>query len=434
MMKTKMICGRSVAALLLLALGSACSKPAGNPALEARSAPAKEGNHADGEKGAHIEDGEKGAHAEHGKEAGEHEEGVVELPPEAFTRAKIKTVPVELRELPAELETTGEVGFNQDLVAHVSPRIPGRVHKVRVDLGEAVKAGQPLAILDSIELGKAHSEYYQAKAQLDLASQTLEREEKLNSEKIASEKEVQEARAAFQKASAEFQAAEGQLRLFGLTRTQIQGLRHNAPDATLFSVSSPLGGVVTEKHVTLGELVSPENNMFTVADIGRLWIWIDIYERNLAQVHMDDDVSVRVDAYPDKVFRGKVAHIGDQVNTGTRSVRARVDVENPDRVLKPGMFARVKLSDPHSAGGTAAGREVLAIPASAVQREGDQSIAFIQEGERRFVRRRLQLGRPSGDFVEVTEGVKAGEKVVTDGAFLLKSEAAKETMGEGHSH
>lgn len=413
----------STSALLLVLVGAGCSRSGEAPRT------AGESGHSDAEK--HGD--EKGEHAE-GGEHGQHEDGIVELPAEAFARANIRTAPVELRLLPAQLETTGEVGFNQDLLAHVSPRIPGRVHKVHADLGETVKVGQPLAVLDSIELGRAHSEYFQAKAQLELAQQTLEREEKLLAEKIASEKEVQEARASYQKASAEFQAAEGQLRLYGLTSAQIRGSQHNAPDAALFPVSSPLGGVVIEKHVTLGELVNPEKDMFTIADTSHLWIWIDIYERNLAQVHKEDDVSVQVDTYPERVFRGKITYISDQVNATTRAVRARVDVDNPDRALKPGMFARVKLSDPHAANGSASGQKVLAIPVSAVQRDGDSSIAFVAAGERRFERRVLRIGTGSGDYVEVVDGLKAGEQVVTDGAFLLKSEAAKETMGEGHSH
>jgi len=419
----------NVLALLQVLVGAGCSRSGEAPKGEVERGGDE---HADGKGSGHENEG-KGEHAE-GEEHGKHEKGIVELSAEAFARANIRTAPVELRELPAQLETTGEVGFNQNFLAHVSPRVPGRVHKVQADLGETVKAGQPLAVLDSIELGRARSEYLQAKAQLELAQQSLEREEKLLAEKIASEKEVQEARAAYQKASAEFKAAEGELRLFGLTPAQIQESRHNAPDTALFPVSSPLGGVVIEKHVTLGELVNPEKDIFTIADTSRLWIWIDIYERNLAQVHKDDDVSIQVDTYPDRVFRGKVTYIGDQVNTSTRAVRARVDVDNPHRALKSGMFARVKLSDPHAADGAADGRQVLAIPASSVQRDGDRSIAFVAEGERRFERRELRLGARSGDYLEVLDGLKAGEQVVVDGVFLLKSEAAKETMGEGHSH
>lgn len=436
-MKYEMIRTLRVSALLLSLLAAGCTKSSDAPkgteaAHDDEHAGEKPDAHGHGEKEHNEKEGaaESDAHGGHD----EHEEGIVEMSAEAFARSNIRTAPAALREMPAELETTGEVGFNQNLVAHVSPRIPGRVHLVSADLGDTVKAGQPLVTLDSIELGRARSEFLQAKAQHALAKQTLEREEKLLAEKIASEKEVQEARAAAQKASAEYEAAEGQLRLFGLSRAQIQTSRHDAPDAALFPVSSPLGGVIIEKHVTLGELASPEKDLFTIADTSRLWIWIDLYERNLAQVHKDDDVSVQVDTYPDRAFRGKVTYIGDQVNTATRAVRARVDVDNPDRALKPGMFARVKLSDPHGTDGKASGRKVLAITTSAVQRDGDDSIAFVVEAERRFERRKLRVGASSNGFVEVLGGVKEGEVVVIDGAFLLKSEAAKETMGGGHSH
>ena len=189
---------------------------------------------------------------------------------------------------------------------------------------------------------------------------------------------------------------------------------------------------MVEKHLVVGELVTPGDEVFTVADLGRLWIWIDVYERDLARVHKDDEVSVVTQAYPAKVFTGRVAYIRDRVDPATRAAQARIDIANTKGLLKPGMFAEVVLTDVHAAEGR--GREALAIPASALQRDGGGAVVFVKEGERRYRRRRLRVGARTDEHVEVVEGLSAGERVVIDGAFLLRSEAAKEELGGGHSH
>jgi len=358
---------------------------------------------------------------------------VVELSAEALARATIRTAPAKLRDLPTVINTTGEVAFDQDRVAHVSPRIPGRVYKVHAKLGHTVKAGQSLAIIDSIELGRSKAAYLQARAQLALAQKNLGREEKLLKERISSTKEVLDARAIFQKAMADYRAARQRLRLVGVSSRAIDRLRYDKSGAALVAVRAPIAGRITKKHLTLGELVRPSSNLFTIADLSRVWVWIDVYERDLAGVHLKDKVQVSVQAYPKRVFSGEVAYISDQVDRGSRAVRARLDVQNADGALKPGMFAKVRLTDPHEKGGGAR-RKALAVRASAIQRQGKLHIAFVKLGARRFGRREVLLGVEVDDYIEIRSGIKAGEVVVTKGAFILKSELAKGSMGEGHSH
>jgi len=377
-------------------------------------------------------DNARHANAKHDRD--EREDGVVELSREALARAKIGTTRARLRDLPTVIDTTGEVAFDQDRVAHVSPRIPGRVHRVHARLGDTVTAGQALATIDSIELGRAKAAYLQARAQLGLAQKNLDREEQLLSERISSAKEVLGARAVHQKAMADYRAARQGLRLVGVSSSAIDRLRYDKSGAALVAVHSPIAGRITQKHLTLGELVRPSSNLFTVADLSRVWVWIDVYERDLAGVHLKDKVQVRVEAYAERVFSGEVAYISDQVDRQTRAVRARLDVQNTDGALKPGMFARVRLTDPHTEGGKGARRQALAVPASAVQRQGKKHIAFVTLGDRRFGRRGVVLGVQADGYVEVRSGIKAGEEVVTRGAFILKSELAKGAMGAGHSH
>ena len=409
-------------------LAASCS-PGGGDSGYGSGAPKAEHEVEEAAGSAHEEDGEH--------EDGEHEDGaagVVELTPEAASRADIRSAAVETRAFGAELETTGQVDFDRDRLAHVSPRIEGRVHRVQARLGQRVRAGQPMAQLDSIELGKTKAEYLQARARLDLARENLEREEKLHADRISSEQEVLEARAAFREATVDLATTEETLHLYGLGQKEVEALHYEDRQASLYTVRAPFDGQVVEKHVTVGELVTPDRNIFTVADLDRVWIWIDVYERDLRGVHLEDEAEVEADAYPGALFRGLVSYLSAQVDTDTRTVRARIDVPNPEEKLRPGMFARVRLFDPHGAQGRRRAADSLVVPEGAVQRDGEESIVFVPTGPLTFERREVRTGRKAGGLVEILGGLEAGEQVVVEGAFLLKSEASKEAMGAGHEH
>jgi cobalt-zinc-cadmium efflux system membrane fusion protein len=363
-----------------------------------------------------------------------HEEGLVELSSEKSAVAGIETTIASIEGLSAQLTTTGQVDFNQDRLAHVSPRIPGRVHEVKARLGQTVRQGEVLAILDSIELGRAKAQYLQAKAREQLARENFAREERLFADRISSQKEMLVARAAFIESEAELRSVEETLRLYGLLDEDIASVTYENPGRSLFSIRAPLAGKVIDKHVTIGELVTPEENLFNLANLDEVWVWIDVYERDLQQVHVDDEVEVRVAAYPELSFRGKVSYLSDRVDPDTRRARARIDVKNPDERLRPGMFAQVQLSDPHEGGGAAVKTPSLVIPESALQRDGDAAFVFVALGDQRYQRRVVQIGRRAGDLVEVLEGLEAGEAVASAGVFFLKSELSKDELGEGDDH
>ncbi|MGH9464229.1 MAG: efflux RND transporter periplasmic adaptor subunit [Thermoanaerobaculia bacterium] len=377
-----------------------------------------------------FEHGEERAAREVSQEG--HTEGIVQLTPEAATRAGIRTAAVERRALATRLDTTGSVGFDETRQAHVSPRVPGRVESVAARLGESVDAGQLLARIDSIELGQAKAEFLQAKARAELAEETFRREEGLFTERVSSEQEMLTARAEFREAQAALQAAEETLHLYGLSQLEVEGLHYEDPRASIYEVRAPFAGRLVEQHASLGELVSPEEAMFLLADLSRLWIWIDVYERDLSRVHLDDTVALRVDAFPEEVFRGAITYLADQVDPGSRTVRARIEVANPEGRLRPGMFARVEVTDPHAAPGEA--EAALVVPEAAVLRDGDTAVVFLPVGENRFERREVALGRRGAGWVEVLDGIAAGDEVVVEGGFVLKSEAAKEELGGGHGH
>jgi cobalt-zinc-cadmium efflux system membrane fusion protein len=365
---------------------------------------------------------------------GEHNERVVELTAEKLAAIEIEIAPVERRHLVAQLETTGEVGYEEDRIAHVAPRIPGRVQRVPVSLGDEVRRGQVLAELDSVELGQAKATYLAARTRQELARQNYERELRLYEDRITSERDMLEARAAHQEAVSARRSAEETLRLYGVPTDAIERLEPGDLESSLLPVHAPIDGRIVEKHATLGELATPDRTLFTIGDLGHLWIWIDVYERDLARVHLGDDVEVAVESFPDSAFSGEVTYLSSEVAAETRTVRARIDVENPERLLRPGMFATVRLLDPHSEDTSPS----LVIPQGAIVRRGRETLVFVPEetdnGAARFASRIVSLGRQEGDWHEVLAGLEEGERVVTSGTFFLESELARAELGGGHSH
>jgi len=433
---------------LMLLLGS-CDSGSGpeSSGLNAKNGDGEHGDHEapGGKDGSHAEgagheghgdesghnDGDEHAAEGHGGEEG-HQEGVVQLSPEAAAQMTIQVAPVEVGHVPFVLRATARVDYDQQHLAHVGSRIPGRVARVYVELGDDVKAGQRLASLDSIEFGTSKADFLVARAEESVAKKALERAEHLFEKEISSERTVLEARSDYERASVRLRSAEETLRLFGLSTREITKVRFGDADASLLPLLAPITGRIVAKHLVVGELVRPEQNVFTVADLSALWIWIDVYERDMARVHRDDDVAVRTEAYPGRTFQGRVGYISDSIDADTRVARTRIDLPNSDGALKAGMFAEVVITDIHTK--EAAARNALTVPASAVQRDGARDIAFVKVGKDRFERKVIKVGARTEALVEILEGLSAGDQVVTQGSFLLKSEAAKEEMGGGHSH
>ena len=371
-----------------------------------------------------------------GTETSEHEsevphaEGLVELSPAKLEAVEISTALAEYRLLRPQLETTGQVDYEQSLRAHVSPRISGRVIGVEADLGEEVLRGRTLVIIDSVELGEAKARYLAARSRESVTRETYEREQSLYEDRITSQREMLDAKADFLEAEAVRQSARETLRLFGLSRARIDGLEAGDLSASSLPVRAPIAGRIVERHVTMGELVSPSDNLFTIADLSNVWIWIDVFERDLAKVHEGDAVEVRVDAYAERVFAGEVSYLSPEVATETRTVRARIDAANPERLLRPGMFASVRLSDPHASDGT----ESLAVPAAAVVRSEEQEVVFVPLGEGQYAARAVEIGRREGEWVEILSGLEPGMEVVIEGSFILKSELSRDELGGDDDH
>ena len=408
-----------MAALLLLVAG--CGKRAGGH----KEAEHKEGEHKEGEhkEGEHKE-------GEHGEgEHEEHEEGVVELTAEQLANAGLATAKVERRVHAGAMRATAQIEPPADGIARVGSRVEGRVISLKVGAGDPVKKGQLLAVVEASALGSAKADYLASLALANVTRETADREKALFEKKISSERVWREAEANAIKARAEKEAAENRLHALGVSDAQLARLKVEGHYSSTLPIVAPLGGVVVERSVTLGEVVTPANTLFLIMDLSQVWILVDIYEQDLTQIKVGQGAKVAVAAYKGRFFEGKVTSIGAVVEARTRSVKVRVALANPTGELKPGMFASVELEAT-----TGEERSVLAVPVAALQREGDETVVFVPKGERDFEARRVEVGRTLGEFAEVTRGLAEGDLVVTTGSFTLKSELQKSKLGGGHSH
>jgi cobalt-zinc-cadmium efflux system membrane fusion protein len=371
---------------------------------------------------------ETGEHKE-GKEAkegkhGEHEEAKsVKMDPETQKKNGVIVAAAGKKKLGGVIAATGKVEVNADRIAHVSPRIPGKVVAVGASLGDQVGAEQVLARLDSVEMGEALNRYHQSKTKLALAQNNMERVKTLVEKKIAARKEILQAETDYQTALAELHTDEERLLLYGLAKGDLAAINGKR---ILLPVRSPIGGVITEKHATVGELADPSKSLYTVADLSTVWVMVDINEKDLAKVRKGQAAAVKVGAFPDTKFRGRITHIADIVDEATRTVKARVEVQNPGRKLKPEMFATVELTLP------ATGPAVLTVSEEAIQELEGKKILFVTEDGTEFTPREVQLGIVSGGMAEVVSGLKESEKYAVKGGFLLKSELKKGELGEEH--
>jgi cobalt-zinc-cadmium efflux system membrane fusion protein len=375
----------------------------------------------------------KGDQQEKSEPQKEHEEhtesGRVHLSADQLKAANIQLAKVEVRKETAVLEATGQIAAADDRQARVGVRVPGRISSLKASVGDTVKRGQTLALVESPELGRAKSEFVSASAAAKLARENADREKQLFEKKISAEVEWRKAEAEAVRTAAELQAAENRLHALGVSESGLPGeVKHFS---STFGAMSPIDGVVVERGVTLGEMVTPEKTLFLVMDLAQVWLIVDVFEKDLSQVALKQKVRVTVAAYKEEQFAGEVSYIGATVEARSRAVKVRIILDNKVGRLKPGMFARVLLSDTKGEE-----HEHLFVPVDAVQRTEQGMIVFVPGAEPgEFVPKPVTTGHEAGKSIAIESGLAVGDQVVVSGSFVLKSELGKGSLGEsGHSH
>jgi cobalt-zinc-cadmium efflux system membrane fusion protein len=339
---------------------------------------------------------------------------------------QVSIQPVAPRAITVDRNATGKVSFNEDRLTPVFTPYAGRVLELLANKGTSVGKNQPLVILESAELVAAQndlasvrSDLAKAKIGLDTAQTVAERARHLHEQEAIATKDLQQAEADLIRAQDEYRraqvgvaAVENRLSLFGKDPKEIAGLGEHVDRRVV--IRAPIAGTIVDRKVGPGQYVKPDapDPLFLISDLATLWILADVYESDLAMVHLEAPVEVSVPAYPDRIFPGHISLISPTVESATRTVRVRCQVQNPQGLLKPDMFATVRI-------GAAAQQSVPVVPASSLVAEGDSSTVFVEEGHGRFRRRRIQLGQEMGGSVAIDTGLGVGERIVTRGALLM---------------
>ncbi|GAB4174868.1 MAG: hypothetical protein Tsb0017_19610 [Geothermobacteraceae bacterium] len=324
------------------------------------------------------------------------------------------------------VELPGELVINADRQAHVVPRVAGIVREVHKKLGDRVRKGELMAVLESRELADAKAEFLAGKERLTLARLNFEREESLWKKKITAEQEYLNARQALVEARIALQLAEQKLHALGFSEDYLGELPEH-PDATYtrYEIRAPFDGVVIQKHISLGESLGTDSEVFVVADLSSVWADISVYQKDLVKIYQGQDVRIHVaHGVPD--VAGKVSYVGPLVGEETRTALARVELPNPDGKLRPGMFITAQVE-------TASLEVPMVVPKTALQTVEGRTVVFVKDADG-FKPQPVSLGRTNTTQVEIVSGLNAGQTYVSNGAFTLKAQLSKGAFGDGHNH
>ena len=354
--------------------------------------------------------------------------GFVRAPASLVEGGLVKTVKVERQKIAVPIALTGEIRFDERRVGHVGSQVEGIVKNVHVALGDKVKKGQALVEIESVAVGEAQAGYLEAQGLLKLARRNFERVSELRQENIASEREFLQAQQEIEGAEIRTEGALGKLARLGTDPAEARALQRGNSRGRLV-LRAPMNGVVLVMHTVPGEVVKTDESLVTVGDNTTIWVWADIYERDISTINRGQAAkklaaSVSVKAYPGEEFPGAVDFVSPAMDEASRTVKVRVDVKNPDGRLLSGMFAAVKVFLP----GT---DEALAVPRDAVLEDEGRSFVFIHHHDDYYVRRPVSVGRTWAGWVEINKGLEPSQTVVAEGAFLMKSDVLRSKMGAG---
>jgi cobalt-zinc-cadmium efflux system membrane fusion protein len=363
------------------------------------------------------------------KEGEPSEKGGLSLSAEEAARAGIKLETLAAAPVADSVSVTATIRANQDRIARIAPRVEGRVVSVMANLGDQVRAGQALASLDSLAIGEAASGLVQAQSSYRVAEADYERAQALNSEEIIPKKEFLRAKSEFEKARVSLRAAEDKLQLLGVTPGREDSRRQVSQIESTFPVTAPFAGSVVEKKATIGQLSTPSEPLFVIADLSKVWIEADLAEAMLARVSVGAEATVTVSAYPGEIFRGRVTYIAQALDKEKRTVPARIEVGNKDGRLKPEMFATASIIATSASAKPAA--EVLTVPDEAIVLMQGVPSVFVMEGSV-YELRAVQPGRKLGGRTVVESGLAAGDKVVAAGTYALKARVLKSQISDEH--
>jgi membrane fusion protein, heavy metal efflux system len=348
---------------------------------------------------------------------------------------RLTLTPEQLRSVQLKIETVGEapsteaagqmatgvVQANSYKETPVISLVGGIVRNVSAELGQNVKRGQLVAVIFSNELADAQARYLTAAAVLDEHHRHHMRTAKLVEIGAASRQELEMATSQLRDAESNVASLRQKLILLGLSAQRIDSLNSTSQISSEVNVSVPNAGTITSRSVNTGEVIEANKELMRVTDLSTVWVVGQVYEKDLATVHVGSGANVTSDAYPGRVFRGRVSYVDPKIDTATRTAQGRIELNNPGQIFKIGMYVNVAFGALGIAGKT-----TPVVPKSAVQSIGNQQFVFLSTDKpNEFVMRAVRLGPESTGFYPVLEGLKSSDRVVTDGSFLLRAEWMK---------
>ncbi|NWD81048.1 efflux RND transporter periplasmic adaptor subunit [Pseudomonas reactans] len=345
----------------------------------------------------------------------DEEEGELELTEQQIQAAGIQVAQAQPRSISTLLVLPGEVRFDEDRTSHILPRTAGVVESVKVNLGQSVKKGELLAVIASQQISDQRSELAASERRVELARTTFQRERQLWQDKISAEQDYLLARQALQEA--EIALNNARQKMTALSGSAVWG------GGNRYELRAPFAGVVVEKHLGVGEVVSETTNAFTLSDLSQVWVTFGVFPKDLNKVRVGKPVKVSSTEMGTEV-QGTVAYVGSLLGEQTRTATVRVSVANPDDAWRPGLFVSVQLA-------TDTFQAKVTVPQEAIQTVEDKPSVFMRT-EHGFVTRHLELGASENGYVEVRQGLDAGAQVATVGSFILKSELGKGSAEHAH--
>ncbi len=333
-----------------------------------------------------------------GQEAAGGDSGI-SINPALVQSMGVRVAPVARRDLARKVRAVGRVAYDERRVDHVHTKVQGWIERLFVEYeGELVRRGQPLLEIYSPELVSTQEELLLAARYRDATRGSRFEDVSRGGEEL-------------------FDATRRRLELWDIPKRDIQRLLESGEVRKTLTLDAPTQGVVTHLMVRKGMEVGPNNNLYTIADLSRVWLYADVYEYELPWVREGQNAVIELSYLPGRTFEGTVTYVYPFLDPKTRTARVRIELDNPDLILKPDMFANVTIE-------TETHDDVLAVPEEAVIRSGRRSLAIVALGEGRFSPREVALGIDSGDgWVEVRDGLAEGDRVVTSGQFLIDSES-----------
>ncbi len=358
----------------------------------------------------------------------ESQESAIELTDEQVEEIGLETAIAGSGVIDIKISLPGEIKINQDRLTYIVPRVQGIVTDVRKNLGDVVKAGETIAVIESRELADAQAEYMSAVERYEIAKISFEREEKLWNDKVSSEQDYFDIKQDLAQASIEKNVARQKLLALGFDTSYLQKLfEQQGSQLTRFELKVPFDGTVIEKNIVLGEIAGPEKQVYTVADLNWVWVDLQVYPTDIQKIKQGQEVVISADIESPQAT-GEISYLGPTVQTESRTVLARVLLSNKSKIFRPGLFVTGKavVSEVQS--------EVV-VSKEAVQTLEGKKCVFIKD-EHGYEPSFVQIGLENKSQVEILSGLDAGQEYVTQGAFALKSKIITSTLDShaGHGH